>query len=103
MKLKKSKFVLDIESYDPNNMYPHVIRIDLFPKFRILEKSVDSITRKLWIKLHTNFYMNNLIVKSGKLNENYQHIQEPSGHDFYWVTEKYMTMLMIKGARVEKD
>ena len=90
-------------SLDVNSMYAHSttkIRLSNVPEFRVLSKERDHISKVTWNKLYSNHKMRELIINSGTENVNFQCVNEITGEEFYWVTEKFLTVLMIKGATI---
>lgn len=71
------------------------------PRYSILETINEQIYKKTWLKLATNRPMKTLIAEIPGKNENWELVKENTGAEFYWVTDKTLTLLHLKGATSE--
>lgn len=71
------------------------------PRYSVLETITERIYKKTWHKLATNKTMKKLIAETPGKNENWELVKENTGTEFYWVTDKTLTLLHLKGATSE--
>ena len=76
--------------------------VDKSLTYRILDTVFDRLSKKTWIKLDSNPRLANLIIKSKGRDENWELIEEINGGHYLWVTDKFLTLLQIQGARPEE-
>ena len=68
------------------------------PKYTVLETVHDRIYKQTWHKLAANRTMKLLISRMPNRGANWDLITENDGTQFYWVTDKTLTLLAIQGA-----
>lgn len=72
--------------------------------YTILDTVHDTIHRQTWYKLKLTHALWSMIMQDkGRRGANWDIIKEITGESYIWVTDKYLTLLNIKGAYLETE
>lgn len=67
--------------------------------YTILDTVHDTIHMQIWYKLKLTHALWSMIVQDkGRQGANWDIIKEITGQSYIWVTDKYLTLLNVKGA-----